>query len=57
VALLVPAPAGDPLDRLTVEGRLSAAVEDVLDLGVPLAPQPEQPLPSAVLEEKRAAER
>ena len=57
VALLVPAPGGDPLDLLTAEGRLSAAVEDVLDLGPPLAPAPARPLPSAVLEELRATER
>jgi len=57
VALLVPAPAGDPLDRLTAQGRLSDPESDLLDLGPPLLPQPERPLPSAVLEEMRAGER
>jgi prevent-host-death family protein len=57
VALLVPVPLGDPLELLTVEGRLSEAVEDVLDLGPPLAARPGRPLPSAMLEERRADER
>jgi prevent-host-death family protein len=57
VALLVPAPAGDLLDRLTAQGRLSQASGDLLDLGAPLPPQPDQPLPSAVLQELRAGER
>jgi hypothetical protein len=33
MVLLVPAPAGDRLERPTAEGRLSEAVEDVLCLG------------------------
>jgi prevent-host-death family protein len=57
VALLVPAPAGDPLERLIAEGRLSEADEDVLNLGAPLAARPGRTLPSAMLEEQRADER
>jgi prevent-host-death family protein len=57
VALLVPAPPDDLIVRLTAEGSLSKPIGDVLDLGAPLPPEPERPLPSAVLEESRAAER
>jgi prevent-host-death family protein len=57
VALLVPAPGENLLDRLTAQGRLSEPGRDLLDLGAPLPPEPQRPLPSAVLEELRAAER
>jgi prevent-host-death family protein len=57
VALLVPVPAGDPLDRLTAQGCLSQAGGDLLELGDPLPPRPDRALPSAVLEEMRAGER
>jgi prevent-host-death family protein len=57
VALLVPAPPDDLLVRLTTQGTLSEPVGDLLDLGPPLPPEPERPLPTAVLEELRAAER
>jgi prevent-host-death family protein len=57
VALLVPAPPEDVVARLTAQGTLSEPVGDMLDLGAPLPPEPGRPLPSAVLEELRAAER
>ncbi len=57
VALLVPIPQGNQLERLHAEGRLSTAERDLLELGSPLAPVPGTDLPSDVLEEMRADER
>lgn len=57
VALLVPIPKGDVLDRLEVEGQLRRAKGDLLSLGPPLPPKPGEPLLSKILEEMRAEER
>ena len=57
VALLVPVPKGDTLDRLEAEGRLTRARGDILSLGPPLSPMPGVPLPSRILQELRAEER
>jgi prevent-host-death family protein len=57
VALLVPVPAGNPVDRLEAEGRLSPEAGDLLDLGAPLRPARGKPLPSAALQRSRKNER
>lgn len=57
VALLVPMPRENVIERLTREGRLSPSEGDLLDLGPPLAAKPGVPLPSAILERLRADER
>jgi len=57
VALLVPVPAADEMERLSAEGRLSAACGDLLALGPPLPPAPGQALPSVLLAKHRADER
>ena len=57
VALLVPLPAADGLERLKLLGRLSGAEGDLLDLGSPLEPTSGEPLPSEVLLARRDGER
>ena len=58
VALLVPIPSPTgSAERLVTEGRARAAEGNLCDLGRPLAPVPNRPLPSAVLAELRAGER
>lgn len=56
VALLVPIPARDPLERLEAEGRLARAEGDLLELGAPLPPAAGEPLPGEVLAGMRADE-
>ena len=57
VALLVPVPRESRLEHLAASGRLLAAAGDLLELGEPLEPVPEAPLPSEALAEARADER
>lgn len=57
VALLVPVSSGNELDRLSAAGRLMSAESDLLQIGPPLEPQPDSPLPSAALESARDDER
>lgn len=57
VALLIPIPAGNEIERLTAAGRLSVPRRNLSDRGPPLAPKPGQPLPSTILEQMRADER
>lgn len=57
VALLVPIPEGNEVDRLEAEGRLSPDGGDLLELGSPLASVPGASPPSKVLEEMRVDER
>lgn len=57
VALLVPIPARDPLERLEAQGRLTRAEGDLLELGAPLPPAAGRPLPGEVLAGMRADER
>ena len=57
VALLVPIPPGNEIERLTAAGRLSVPQGDLRELGPPLPPIPGQPLLSEVLEQMRADER
>jgi prevent-host-death family protein len=57
VALLVPFPDGDVLDRLAAAGRLARSEGDLLELGEPLPPQPGERPPSETLEQARAGER
>ena len=57
VALLVPVPAESRLEQLAAGGRLAPAAADLLELGEPLEPVPQAPLPSAVLAKTRADER
>ncbi|MGH8899492.1 MAG: type II toxin-antitoxin system Phd/YefM family antitoxin [Egibacteraceae bacterium] len=57
VALLVPVPRSDPLDELAATGRLDRARGDLLDLGPPLPPRPDAPLPSEALAAARHDER
>ena len=56
VALLVPAPAGSPLERLRAGGEVEAARGDINDLPPPLAPRCAEP-PSRVLARLRRDER
>lgn len=57
VALLVPLPAGNIIERLAREGRLTRAMRDFRDLPPPLPVEPGQPLLSEILEQMRADER
>jgi prevent-host-death family protein len=57
VALLVPTPTERPLERLAASGRVEPAAGDLLDLGSPLKPASDAPLPSQVLADVRAGER
>ncbi len=57
VALLVPIPDQDPLDRLSRAGRLQPADGDVLEIGSPLPARPGVALPSAMLAAGREGER
>ena len=57
VALLIPIPPGNEIERLTAAGRLSVPKGDLRDLGPPLPPAPGVPLPSEILEQMRADER
>lgn len=57
VALLIPIPAGDRLDRLEAEGRLRRGTGDLLDIGDPLDPEPGAPGPGEALEQLRDDER
>ncbi len=57
VALLVPLRALGRRQRLVARGRLVPAAGDLLDLGPPLPPDPDRPLPSKVLQKARAGER
>ena len=57
VALLIPATGGDPVSKLTSQGRLSTADVDLLDLGPPLVPVLGVPTVSATLAAMRDDER
>lgn len=57
VALLVPIPRGNEIERLTTEGRLSPERGDLLELGPPLSPAPGESPPSVVLAGMRSDER
>lgn len=57
VALLVPVPSGNPLDRLVASGRLVPADGDALELGAPLEGVPGAKPPSEALAALRAEER
>lgn len=57
VALLVPVPKEDPLERLAASGRLVDMSGDALELGEPLEPTLGAPLPSRALADARASER
>jgi prevent-host-death family protein len=57
VALLVPIRHGGRRERLVAEGRLDAGSGDLLDLGPPLPPAPDVPLPMEQLALARARER
>lgn len=56
VALLIPIPEGDVLDRLEARGLLRRGKGDLLAIE-PLPPKPGVPPPSKILEEMRAEER
>lgn len=57
VALIVPAHAADPLERLAATGRLARAQGDLLDLGEPLPARRGVQIPSEILAHARADER
>jgi prevent-host-death family protein len=57
VAHLVPVPAASGLDDLIASGRLAPAAGDLLEIGEPLEPASDTPLPSDVLADARADER
>lgn len=57
IALVVPLPEGDALERLAATGRLTPAQGDLLELGDPVPPEPGVPLPSEVLTAMRADEK
>ena len=57
VALLVPVPSAGEIERLSASGRLAPAAGDLLELGEPLQPEPNAPLPSEALAEARTDER
>lgn len=57
VALLVPAPKTGRRQRLVAHGRIVAGTGDLLDLGRPLNPSPDVPLPSVMLQRSRTSER
>jgi prevent-host-death family protein len=54
IALLVPVPSeSSPVDTLERQGRLGPEVEDVLELGAPLAPVADRARPSEVIKQMR----
>lgn len=57
VAMLVPMPQGDAIERLEAGGRLAPARGSWQDLGRPLEPTPGAPLPSERLASMRDDER
>jgi prevent-host-death family protein len=57
VALLVPVRPAGQRQRLVARGRLVRGAGDLLDLGPPLPPARNVPLPSKRLRKARAAER
>ena len=57
VALLVPVPRASRLEHLAASGRLVQAAGDLLELGEPLEPVPQAPLPTEALAHARADER
>ncbi len=57
VALLVPIRRTGRLQQLADRGRLVPGAGDLLDLGPPLAPAPNVPLPSDLMARARDAER
>lgn len=57
VALLIPIPPGNEIERLTAAGRLSVPKRSLAEVGPPLPPVPGQPLLSEILEQMRADER
>jgi len=57
VARLVPIRATSRRQRLVADGRIRPGTGDLLDLGPPLQPVPQVPLPSELLKRARAAER
>lgn len=57
VALLIPIPPGNEIERLTAAGRLSVPKRSLSEVGPPLPPVPGQPLPSEIIEQMRADER
>lgn len=57
VAWLVPVPTSGGVEELAASGRLVPATRDALDLGLPLAPQEEEALPSDALAGARSDER
>ena len=56
VALLIPVRRTARLAQLADRGRLVRGAGDLLDLGPPLAPAPDVPLPGDLLARARAAE-
>lgn len=57
VARLVPVPRACGLDALAASGRVDLAQGDALELGPPLTPAADMPLPSETLANARADER
>ena len=57
VALLVPAPGTGRRRRLVAHGRLVEGTGDLLELGPPVSPSPDVPLPSDLLRRSRERER
>ena len=57
VALLVGIASAGAVERLEAEGRLSRSEGDLLELGQPLPPRRNVPLPSQTLTRMRADER
>lgn len=57
IARLVPLPRAGTLQRLESSGRLTSAVDDVLELGPPMTPAAGVPLPGEALAAIRADER
>lgn len=57
VALLGPMPAGSPLQRMREAGQVQSAEGDLGDLPEPLALEPGQEAPSAILARLRRDER
>lgn len=57
VALLVPMPSANGIERLSASGRLVPATGDLTELGEPLEPASQVPLPSEILAAMREDER
>ena len=57
VALLIPMPRAGGRQGLVARGRIVEGAGDLLDLGPPLPPAPDVPLPSDLLRRARAGER